>query len=78
MSLQREEQKAESRAALKNQCTHCYGKFGLIRRSGGAGAQFCSALCMESHARKISEAVEEKKRWYAYLRYSNLSQSSAS
>jgi hypothetical protein len=68
MSLQSEIPKTVSRAAEKNQCAHCYGKFGMIRRSA-AGNQFCSARCMESYQRKIAEALEEKKRWYAYLRH---------
>ena len=74
MSLQSEMPKTVSRAS-KNQCAHCYGKFGMVRR-GSAGTQFCSARCMETYQRKINEALEEKKRWYAYLRHSDVARGS--
>jgi hypothetical protein len=38
---------ARRRAAESNQCSHCGGKFGLIRHTHGR-KQFCSRPCRES------------------------------
>jgi hypothetical protein len=57
-------------AASDNQCAHCYGKLSLIRRLSG-GTPFCSAVCEETHHRKVNAAVEAKNRWYAYLRHAD-------
>ena len=56
--------------ASESQCTHCYGKLGLILRMSG-GAPFCSAVCEEQNRRKVSAAIEAKNRWYAYLRHAS-------
>jgi hypothetical protein len=50
-----------------NQCSHCHGKFGLIRypQRFFRGA-FCSQVCRDSFILKRQQEIESYQRWIGH------------